>query len=430
MNRKSMHRLRGAALVALAVGAVALVGPALATTSTKTFDASVVPVAAPAAGTAQLTFTLTNDSSSQQTLGSANFTAPSGWSVSPPSTQQVSSTVNQDTWKVCPGDGTTCSAAPDNVIQFRAVSSGDALAPGDSVQATFIVQTACSATQTNATWAVSAKQSNDFSGQPGNGFLPGTTDLQPLGSFSIGLSPAQPMTGTPFTLTVTARDTCGFLTKRDYNGLGAYAGSTFATTGLTGATVTSPLGAWSSGTESETVTPLVAQSGNTVTGADTKSGITKTLTFSVLDAVCPTGNCHFGSNGNTSSSPIQIDSKVPPGAALGLGFNPNVVSAPTYLCGTSSSAVGGLAALIAPSGYTANTPYQLTLTYSNALTNGRPASSFVFCLSENGTAWSIPLPACPAQAPNPCVISQKRVPGGALQIVLQLYSNDPYGGLS
>jgi hypothetical protein len=34
------------------------------------------------------------------------------------------------------------------------------------------------------------------------------------------------------------------------------------------------------------------------------------------------------------------------------------------------------------------------------------------------------------QAPNPCVISQKRVPGGALQIVLQLYSNDPYGGLS
>jgi hypothetical protein len=297
------------------------------------------------------------------------------------------------------------------------------------VRATFTVQTACSATQANATWGVSAKQSNDFSGQPGNGFLPGTTDLQPLGSFSVGLSPAQPMTGTPFTVTVTALDTCGFLTKSDYNGLGAYAGFglTFPPTALSGATF-GALSAWSHGAASETITPAVAQSGNTVTATDATSGITKTVTFSVLDTVCPTGNCHFGSNGNT----IQIDSKVPPGDALGLGFNPNVVSGPgsTYACGTSTSAVGGLAALIAPSGYDPSVPYTLTLTYSNALTNGRPVSSFVFCLSDNGAAWSIPLPACPVLAPNPCVISQKRVPGGALQIVLRLYSNDPYGGLS
>jgi hypothetical protein len=427
LNRKSMRRLRGAALVAMVAGAVALVGSAQATTSTKTFDASVVPAAVPGAGTAQLTFTLTNDSSSQQTLGSANFTAPTGWSASTASTQQVLSTVNQDKWNACSGDGTTCLAPPNNVVQFRAASSGDALAPGDSVQATFTVQTACSLS-TNATWHVDAKQSNDFSGRPGNGFLAGTTDLQPLGSFSIGLNPTQPTTAGPFTITATARDTCG-VTKMDYNGLGAYVGSPLATTGLTGATVTGALSGWSNGAQSETIAPLVAQSGNTAAVGDTVGGITKTLTFAVLDTVC-TGSCHFGSNGNTSSSPIQIDSTVPGGAALGLGFNRNVVSTPTYICGASTSAVGRLAALIAPSGYGANTAYTLTLTYSNALTNGRPVSSFAFCLSENGTTWSLPLPACPVVAPTPCVISQKRVPSGALQIVLQLYSNDPYGGLT
>jgi hypothetical protein len=430
LNRKSMRRLRGAALVAMVAGAVALVGSAQATTSTKTFDASVVPAAVPGAGTAQLTFTLTNDSSSQQTLGSANFTAPTGWSASTTSTQQVLSTVNQNKWNACSGDGTTCLAPPNNVVQFRAASSGDALAPGDSVHATFTVQTACSLS-TNATWHVDAKQSNDFSGRPGNGFLAGTTDLQPLGSFSIGLNPTQPTTAGPFTITATALDTCG-TTKTNYNGAAPYAGS-LVTTGLDGASGFQTWGGWSNGANSETITPLVAQSGNTAAVGDTVGGpvavITKTLTFAVLDTVC-TGSCHFGSNGNTASSPIQIDSKVPGGAVLGLGFNRNVVLTPTYICGASTSAVDGLAALIAPSGYGANTAYTLTLTYSNALTNGRPVSSFAFCLSENGTTWSLPLPACPVVAPTPCVISQKRVPSGALQIVLQLYSNDPYGGLT
>jgi hypothetical protein len=426
LNRKSMRRLRGAALVAMVAGAVALVGSAQATTSTKTFDASVVPAAAPGVGTAQLTFTLTNDSSSQQTLGSANFTPPTGWSASTASTQQVLSTVNQDKWNACSGDGTTCLAPPNNVIQFRAASSGDALAPGDSVQATFTVQTACSLS-TSAIWHVAAKQSNDFSGRPGNGFLAGTTDLQPLGSFSIGLNATQPTTAGPFTITATALDTCG-TTKTNYNGAAPYTGSSLVTIGLDGASGLQTWSGWSNGANSETITPLVAQSGNKITATDTLSGITKMLTFAVLDTVC-IGSCHFGSNGNTSSSPIQIDSTVPGGAALGLGFNPNVVSAPTYTCGTTNSAVGGLAALIAPSGYGANTAYTLTLTYSNALTNGRPVSSFAFCLSEDGTHWSTALP-CPALAPTPCVISQKRVPGGALQIVLQLYSNDPYGGLT
>ena len=54
-------------------------------------------------------------------------------------------------------------------IQFRAASSQNAIAPGQSVRAT--IQATAPSTAGHYTWLTQAKQSNSFSGPPGNDFV-------------------------------------------------------------------------------------------------------------------------------------------------------------------------------------------------------------------------------------------------------------------
>ena len=77
-------------------------------------------------------------------------------------------------------------ATDGGVVKFRATSSAVALKPGESVSAVVTVVTIPSGC-VDATWTIEAKQSNDFSGQPGNDFQPelAASDLVPLGSFDI-----------------------------------------------------------------------------------------------------------------------------------------------------------------------------------------------------------------------------------------------------
>jgi hypothetical protein len=93
--------------------------------------------------------TITNETKTQQ-LGSANLTVPSGYTVSgTPSTSQGAVSLASD-------------ATGPAVVQLRNAS----LAPGTSL--TISIPLSVASPCPPGTWSIAAKQSNDFSGPPGN----------------------------------------------------------------------------------------------------------------------------------------------------------------------------------------------------------------------------------------------------------------------
>lgn len=138
-----------------------------ATPSTKYYSTTVSGSAA-AGATFTATITLTNSSDSSQTLGSEDVVLPLGYAAT-----TAGATASAAGWGVTLGswslsDGTHTS------IQLRS-GNGSALSPGASVTATVAVTVPCTQLQ-DTTWKTEAKQSNSFSGPPGNDFLatPGT----------------------------------------------------------------------------------------------------------------------------------------------------------------------------------------------------------------------------------------------------------------
>lgn len=124
-----------AALIILAIAAPA------GATPTKPYSA-VLTAGADASGLT-VTAVITNENTTQQ-LGSANLTPPPGYTLT------GSGSVNPGTFSVA-----------NNVVQLRNLN----LAPGGSATATIgVASSPCSA----GTWSSVAKQSNDFSGVPGN----------------------------------------------------------------------------------------------------------------------------------------------------------------------------------------------------------------------------------------------------------------------
>jgi hypothetical protein len=403
----------GGAVIVLGIVAASL-GSAHAGTSTKFYGASVQRTPASCASGACFKLTLTNDVKSSQTLGSANFNAPSGWSVSVGSTQDV--TASGHRWHVI-ADGS-------NVVKFRAFSSKDSLAPGQIVTANVGTTVRCDLSSNVARWTTEAKQSNDFSGQPGNDFQLTAADLTPLGSFSIPV--ATRITGHLLTQSAIANDTCG-QPKTAYNG-GATV--TLAHTLLTGATFAPASGlSWSTnGVGTVDITPAVSETGNTLTVSDSTTGVTSTSNpFNVVDVLCPSGSCH---GQDALANPLTLaDSSVPSGASLGLGFNSTL----SFSCSSVTTQVGSFTN-IDPSSYPVDSngnpiPFTVTLTYSKSVSGSRPASSFVVCLSETmgGASWQSLL-ACATTPVAPCVLSKKRTNLGDLQVVLYLDPTDPWIG--
>jgi hypothetical protein len=76
-------------------------------------------------------------------------------------------------------------------------------------------------------------------------------------------------------------------------------------------------------------------------------------------------------------------------------------------------------------------PYQVTIVYSKQASGTGSANAFVFCESTtDGLSWgTTPLPSCADTDPllQDCVFDQKRITGGALQVILSLIG-DPYVG--
>jgi hypothetical protein len=145
-------RTRGVVVLLALLGACAVASPAAA--ATKPYSVVMSPSTVAAAANVAFTATFTNRTDQQQ-LGSANLTAPAGFSL-------VSASVP------APASATLSG----NVVQLRNL----ALQPGASVTATVVADVPCA--DGTFAWSVIAKQSNNFSGPPGN-------DLGPLVQSSL-----------------------------------------------------------------------------------------------------------------------------------------------------------------------------------------------------------------------------------------------------
>jgi hypothetical protein len=142
--------------LAVAVAALILPGSAATGTTTKTYTANIcasgpcpAPSTAPTlAGGATTTVDLTiANLASTQSLGSANVTAPAGFTVNGVSPLPSGSSI------VSPG-----------LIKLRNL----AIAPGNARTFTINISVPCQSS--DPAWTITAKQSNDFNGQPGNNF--------------------------------------------------------------------------------------------------------------------------------------------------------------------------------------------------------------------------------------------------------------------
>lgn len=364
------------------------------------------------------TLTLTNDPKASQSLGSANFTAPAGF---------VLGGVTGIGGTGASGFNVTLSG---RVVQFRAKSSSQALAKGQTVSADVTVTGGISGCA-SATWIVEAKQSNDFSGTPGNAMtLDPASDLTPLGSFEI-VDIGTPIAVAPFftptillqqyTSTTTAYDTC--------HNVKNYSGAAVTHHGLTGATYVPGGGqtlSWSGGTGTLKLTPSVSETDNTITVTDPTTGISDTSNFfDTQQKICTfadTDACAW-QNGNGS---IKASAPKPLTGSLGVGFDP--VANVSFVCGGSGSALGDTVITIAPHD-TPTDDYQVTLVYSKQVSGTGNANSFIFCISTDNGLTFTQLQACSTFSTTPlpdCVVDQKRVTGGALQVILNLQPGDPY----
>jgi hypothetical protein len=285
----------------------------------------------------------------------------------------------------------------------------------------------------SATWLAEVKQSNDFNGT-NNWFtlLTAGSDLTPLGSFAwnpIGTTVNGVFAPAIYTNraanfpspspTVKALDTCGAPKT-------GYSGPTALTYNGNSATFSGP--SWSGnriGTVS--ITPTISETNRNLTLTDTLTGISKASDpFDTQDKICTSvdTSCTWG-NGNS----INASAHGPSSGSLGVGFNPVV----PFSCNNGTTPIGNTVITISPHG-TSNpgdqVPYQVTIVYSKQASGTGNANAFVFCESTTeGVTWTQLLP-CSTYSTTPlpdCVVDQKRVTGGALQVMLSLLG-DPYVG--
>lgn len=135
-----------AALAVIAIAA-ALLGPwsSEAASTSKTYSVNVSPSTVSAGARSSFSVVVANPAGQQQQLGSANLTAPAGFTV-------VSASVT----------GAGSATVAGSTVRLRSLS----LQPGSSITATVVADVPCSGA--TSSWSVLAKQANDFNGPPGN----------------------------------------------------------------------------------------------------------------------------------------------------------------------------------------------------------------------------------------------------------------------
>jgi hypothetical protein len=365
-----------------------------------------------------MVLTLSNDPHASQTLGSANFTPPAGLTVTGVTSRSLAA------WSV--------SVDSAGLVEFRAPGSSSGLAAGSQVSAVVTVAktVACTATPGSATWQVEAKQSNSFSGTPGNDLqLSPASDLTPLGSFVLapietvisGIHVPQIVTNSAAPIGVQALDTCGNL-DQDYSGASFALGTGLALPDFSALS-------WSGGNGSATVTPANVEAGDQFSVNDPTTGISANSvstngkpTFDVVETICalPGQTCVWQDKHNPGVSTTSTVPNVNNGQALGLGYK--------------AFANGDVCALKPPLGdsiqidpYQYPGPFWIYMTYAKSLVPNGSASSFIGCkFDDNAQVWN-PISVCAKVAVAPCFVSSN-LPGGKLQIAFYLDPSDPRTG--
>jgi hypothetical protein len=423
-SRTALLTFGVAALVLAAL--VTVIGQAQAAASKKVYDATVhVTGGAVTATSATLTLTLKNDATSNQTLGSANFTAPAGITLG------TLGTPDSAGW-------TVTKVGSD--VQFRSTT---ALAKGQSVSADVTVgidQAACTA----GTWTTRAKQSNDFSGNPGNDFALNLSEsnLLPLGKFTIDeigtqvvsqfvhqiyVNETKPVTVHAFDLCGEADAGYGTTSPGNFGDAATLSAAADTPARLVGSGLPKAIGSWPNGAAS--MKPVAVETFDEVVATDGVSGINATSNdFDVVEKICTFETiCQW----DNSNKKIHADAPSPPsGASLGIAFTTDGTLLQGFDC-EGASALGTTLVYMNPRGYPDTTTSQtVTLKYDKSIPNtSGPVADFDLCLSpDNGVTWKGPIGDCSTTAP-PCVQDRGRVQGN-LVIVLHLDPHgDPVGGM-
>ena len=398
----------------VALGLTAVVGitaGSAATTSkpyTAVFDAGPVP------GGSSLTINLVLENrASPQSIGSANVTAPNGFTI---------------TGAIIQGAGNVDSSSTLTLLKLRSL----AIAPQTSRTVAMTVTTPCAVD--TYTWEIRTKQSNDFSGPPGNDFFLVSGDSNLDTTVGAGGTPnslafttqpgdAQVAPSTMPAVAVTLYDGCGNVATQatdqvslslvqpadtNFGGGGALGGTT-AVTPEDGVATFTGLTVDKSGQEYA----LDASYNN---GPTVPSN-----TFSIYDFYGPCSTPPCGTSDDTTAIALGATSATNVGLSLNAGS--------TATC--NGLAVLGLSSaftVVPPPGHTAY-DIPVTLTINKRGLQGVGVANIVVCKNSGPGTSLVRLDKCPKNgAPNkPCIVSQTSSNAGDALIEILINSVDPGG---
>ena len=384
-------------LAALIFG-VSAIGGAGAATSTKAYFAEIDQIAQNS-----YTFVLTNHETSTQTLGSANVSVPSGFSD-----------VSVPPFATADAGKTWTSVLKDGVIELRAATTKSALAPRQSVSVTITGTAGCGGSP--YTWATRVKQSNSFSGLPGNDFVgnqPSVSVIGPPSAFVFDAIASPQVVDASFDVSVTAEDACENAAVF-YTGDATISGLADATDGTkpTYDTLSFTSG---DGTASGSVTAVQSELLATLTATNGAATGPASNEFDVVDAYCDTSvrSCHAShDDGTRVFAPVP-----PPGAVTKLSLSGPGKS---FTCGGRTYANIGSHVTVDPEypeGETA--PIQIVIEWSLATA---PPGSRVICMTKDDATFVVP--RCGRTPEPPCELDRTRS-GDVLRTTILIAPQDP-----
>ncbi len=410
-----------AALGGVLLAAAVTISVALAAPSTKNYSVVITPPTSltplvPAA----VGFKLANAGDSTQTLGSANITVPAEFTVSP------------SPLSVTPPEGKSWTAtySPSSLaIELRAVSSRDAIAPGQSITATMTVTASCSATTRR--WDTEAKQANSFSGSPGNNFNPvgGDPIVTVISSGGTATKlrfvqqPGRTQVSTNMTpaVTVEALDAC--------DNPAVATGNVALTLNPhpSGAAVSGALQAFDDGLATFSVLRITkAGEGYQLEASAGDLSPATSEPFDVVTRLCTSTDANPVCQASDVGGTVTVLTARPSGnATMTLDF----AGGPICTGYTTRGAV----ARIEPEDYAGTGGIEITMRWSKSVAPGTGVSNFVLCMSKDGTNYSVPRSCAKGgNLPNGesfCELKRSRSGVGELVISFLIHPQDPYVGL-
>jgi hypothetical protein len=414
----------------LLVAAVA-VGMALASvTEIKRYDATISAPARSSATSQAYTFTLTNDASSNQTIGSANVKVPLGYEDLASFSQLIFRPAADGTW-VSAGKSWKAPVynSATRTIELRTLDSKNSLAAGERLRLTFSATAACGVP---LQWPTHVKQSNNFLGS-GNDFTGPSPILSVTGATKFTFSTisdaaiSDQVVGREFEVKIRATDGCPetvpFTGKRKIRGL----------TGVADQEVT-----FTNGLATAKLTPVHTQAAarlRVVDGSDTAITVADpSNAFDVVQVLC-----EYDPDDDTPCEAQDREGKVtlttprpPLGATIGFSFG--ALGNGSTCAGSPFTSRGPVANVDPkyPKDYD-GPALSFVGRWNKSEVPGTGVANFLFCMSKDGLAYEI-VPSCTKSGELPgsfpyCELHRSRNGVGDLIIRFLIAPDDPFVGL-